>query len=222
MKHKARLIFMIILFICLPAAAFAAKQYVSDQLVLSLRESADPQSTIIGHLKTDDAVEVLSEAGEFVKVKSEAGTGYLLKQYLTASAPKQLTINRLEQEVATLREDLETYTTGAEGQQQELGQLRQSNRQLQTDLDQANSELADLRTKYDRLQADSQDLVSIIKERDQLREASNRTADEIAALRDENETLLATGIIKWFLAGAGTLFFGWFMGKFSRKKHRAF
>jgi SH3 domain protein len=222
MKPKKSLVLIFTLLVCLPATASAATQYVSDQLVLSLRETADPQSTVIGHLKTDDAVEVQSESGEFAKVSTEAGTGYLLKQYLTATPPKQLTINRLQHEVANLRAELESYTTGAEGQQQELGQLRQTNRQLQADLEQAKSDLSGIQEKYDRVLADSKDLLSIIQERDQLRETSKQVASEISALRDENESLLTTGIIKWFLAGAGTLFFGWILGKLSRKKHRAF
>jgi len=222
MKHKTYLVLIFTLFLCQPAAASAATQYVSDQLVISLRETAEPQSTIIGHLKTDDAVELLSESGEFAKVSSEAGTGYVLKQYLTATPPKQLTINKLQREVANLRADLETYTSGAEGQQQELAQLRQTNRQLQTDLEQANTELAGLQNKYDSILADSKDLVAIIKERDQLRAASTQAEADVATLREENESLLATGIIKWFLAGAGTLCFGWILGKLSRKKHRAF
>jgi SH3 domain protein len=225
MKHKRCLILIFILFVCLPVAAVTAAtatQYVSDQLVLSLRETADPQSTIIGHLKTDDKVEILSEVGEFVQVNSEAGTGYLRKQYLTATLPKQLTINRLEQEAAKLRANLGAYSSGAEGQQQELGELRQTNQQLEKDLEQAISELAGLQKEYDSILADSKDLLTIIAERDQLRESSSQAKADLTALREENESLLATAIIKWFLAGAGTLCFGWIMGKLSRKKNRTF
>jgi len=216
------LVMIIVAASCLSVEALAATSYVSDQLVLSLRETADPDSPIIGHLKTDDAVEILAEAGEFVQVTTDAGTGYLRKQYLTSAKPKQFTINKLEKEVASLSQQLESYTSGAEGQQQELVQLRQTNAQLKTDLSQTKDELGSLQKKYDHILTNSKDLLSIIKERDQLSETTAQLEAETTKLREENESLLATGIIKWFLAGAGTLCFGWFLGKVSRKKRRAF
>jgi SH3 domain protein len=223
MKPMRFLLLMIIVAVsCLSVQALAATSYVSDQLVLSLRETADPDSPIIGHLKTDDAVEILAEAGEFVQVATDVGTGYLRKQYLTAAKPKQFTINQLTKEVANLSQQLESYTAGAEGQQQELVQLRQTNAQLKTDLSQTKDELGSLQKKYDHILANSKDLLTIIKERDQLSETTAQLEAETAKLREENESLLTTGIIKWFLAGAGTLCFGWAMGKVSRKKRRAF
>jgi len=221
MMLKRSLLVILVMLFSLPASA-AATQYVSDQLVLSLRETAAPNSSIIGHLKTDDAVEVLAEAGEFVQVSTGEGTGYVLKQYLTATPPKQFTIDKLKQEVAELNRQLESYTSGAEGQQQELVQLRQTNSQLESDLSRTRNELGSLQKKYDRILANSEDLLAIIQERDQLRETNTKLEADATTLREENESLLATGIIKWFMAGAGTLCFGWVMGKLSRKKRRAF
>jgi len=222
MKLKRSLLVILVMLTCMPTYATAATQYVTDQLVISLRETAAPDSTIIGHLKTDDAVELLTEAGEFARISSDDGTGYVLKQYLTATQPKQFTINKLKQEVAGLTRQLESYTAGADDQQQELVRLRQANGQLETDLSRTKNELDNLQMKYDRILANSEDLLAIIQERDQLRETNTRLEADATTLREENESLLATGIIKWFLAGAGTLLCGWLLGKISRKKRRAF
>lgn len=222
MKLKRSLLVILVMLTCLPAHATAATQYVTDQLVISMRETVDPDSAIIGHLKTDDAVELLTDAGEFARVSSDEGTGYVRKQYLTATPPKQFTINKLKQEVAGLTRQLESYTAGADDQQQELVRLRQANGQLETDLTRTRNDLDSLQTKYDRILANSEDLLAIIQERDQLRETNTKLEADTTTLREENESLLATGIIKWFLAGAGTLCFGWVMGKISRKKRRAF
>lgn len=222
MQFKICSALIIVTLLSLTSPALAAKQYVSDQLVLTLRETANPDSAVLGHLKTDAAVEVLAEEGEFARVRSELGTGYVRRQFLTTTPPKQFTIDRLEQQVATLSQQLESYTAGGEGQQQELDRLRRENRQLESSLAQAQEQLAELQGKHERLLANSEDLLEIIGQRDQLLETTTRLEAETLALREENERLLATGIIKWFLAGAGTLCFGWLLGKISRKKRRGF
>jgi len=222
MKDKTCLLLIFIIVVCLPTMATAARQYVTDQLVITIRETADPGSSPIGHLNTDDPVEVLAEEGEFAKMNAGPITGYVRTQYLTSTPPKQFTIDKLEQEVARLKKQLESYASGTEDQKQELVQLRQTNGQLETELQEAKTKLAELQEKYQDILSSSKDLMTIIQERDQLRETNVQLAAETSSLREENESLLATGIIKWFLAGAGTLLFGWLLGKFSRKKRRAF
>ena len=51
-------------------AAWAETRYISDQLVVSLRTS--PQNgEIIKYLRTDNAVEVIEEVGDFIKVQTK-------------------------------------------------------------------------------------------------------------------------------------------------------
>lgn len=222
MQLKIYLALIIIALLSLPLPALAKKQYVTDQLVLTLRETVDPNSAVLGHLNTDAAVEILAEEGDFARVSSEIGTGYVRRHFLTATPPKQITIDRLERQVTTLNQQLEAYTAGGEGQQQELEQLRQDNRQLETALAEAQGQLTELQGKYEQILANSGELLEIIRQRDQLLETTAQLEAEATALREENTSLLKTGIIKWFLAGAGTLCFGWLLGKISRKQRRGF
>ena len=50
-----------------------------------------------------------------------------------------------------------------------------------------------------------------------LEENAQLTA-EVQILRDENLSLKRSGVIKWLLAGGGVFFFGWIIGKISRKR----
>ena len=40
----------------------------------------------------------------------------------------------------------------------------------------------------------------------------------VAVFSEKNEKLIAARMVKWFLAGGGVFFFGWIIGKISRKK----
>jgi len=42
----------------------------------------------------------------------------------------------------------------------------------------------------------------------------------VGYLRQENERLSRTGMIRWFLAGAVVLLVGWMVGRVSRKKKK--
>lgn len=213
---------LLILLLILPFTAHAETRYVSDQLVLTLRETADPQSPVIGHLKTDDAVEVLGEEGDFARVQAAVGTGYVRKQYLTDARPKTEIIKELEQQLASLQNQLRNASSGTKDQKQQLAELQLLNQTLEKRLQEVSATRDSLQKRYDELLGNSKDLTAIINERDQLRESNGQLTADNEQLREENESLLTKGIIKWFLAGAGTLFFGWLLGKVSRKKRRAF
>ena len=79
--------------------ANAETRYISDQLVVSLREQPQKGAQSITYLKTDMAVEVLEEDGEYIKVQTEAGeVGYIKQNYLTTKTPRSAIIKQLQQE----------------------------------------------------------------------------------------------------------------------------
>jgi len=210
--------------ICLsPLPAAAETAYVTDQLVLTLRSATGNQYTAVGHLKTATAVDILAEEGKFLKVRTEDGKeGYVLKQYITTELPKQQVVARQKAELEQLRARLQKLSSSSTRQQQGMADLEQQRTQLAHQLQQTRNELQQLTSEHQQLLDASQNLLQITQERDQLKEENQRLAADATRLQDENASLLTTGSIKWFLAGAGVLFFGWFMGKISRKKRRPF
>ena len=90
MKNCWRLAgFVLIVLACWTATAWAETRYVSDQLVVSLREQPQNGSQPIIYLRTDMSVEVLEELGEYIKARTKAGeVGYIQQKYLTTETPK--------------------------------------------------------------------------------------------------------------------------------------
>lgn len=213
--------------------AWAETRYISDQLVVSLREQPQQNAASTTHLNTDTPVTVLEETGNFVKVKTEAGEiGYIQRHYLTPETPKPLIINRLQQEydrladkVAELQKQLALTTSRSDASQQELTeQLAESNRQLsalQKDLEESQAALTRTRQEFQALQNDAREVVAITKERDQLRKTNQELATAVTELEEKVQDLTISGLIKWFLAGAGVLLLGWIFGRFAGGRRRS-
>ena len=96
-----------VFFFC-PALARAETRYISDQLVVSLREQPQNNAETIVYLKTDAPVEVLEAGEEYLKVKTENGEiGYIQKHYLTKDTPKASIISRLTRDNKALQQRVE-------------------------------------------------------------------------------------------------------------------
>jgi SH3 domain protein len=215
------------------AIAGAETRYVSDQLVVALREQPRQSAPSITYLKTDMAVKILEETGAYVKVQTKAGeTGYIKQNYLTPNTPKSVIIKQLQRErdrLANKIEEMQRQVTTAASQgdksQQELSaQLAASNKQvsaLKKELEVSQATLTQTNRAYQTLQKDAKDVVNISEERKQLREANQELTIAVTNLEDEVESLAMTGIIKWFLAGGGVLFLGWIIGKLSSGRRRS-
>ena len=224
---------ILIILLCGTSTSLAETRYVSDQLVVSLREQPQSNSSPIIYLKTDMAVEFLEEAGEYIKVRSKKGeTGYILQKYLTTAKPKSIIINKLQKErdqlagkIADIRQQAVSTTSQSSKSQQELAlqliDLRENNTALQDKWIQSQAELKQTRQDYQALQNDAKEVIAITAERDQLRKTNQELSTKNIALDKEMGSLTRTSVIKWFLAGAGVLFLGWIIGKVSGNRRRS-
>lgn len=205
----------------LPAGrAIADTQYVSDQLTITLRKGEGNQYKILKMLKAGTPVETLQEgtAGYVLVRTSDGSKGWVRKQYLTNETPKPIVIAHLEKE----REQLREQVTQLESQQAELTAKLENSRK---DLSGGNAAFADLQkeldkvqSKYDDLHTNASNVVELAKEHDRLKAHNDQLLAEVDQLRQENENILHTGAVKWFLAGAGVFLVGVIFGKTSRKK----
>jgi len=170
----------------------AKTQYVSDQLLITMREGKGNEYKIIKMLPAGTPLEIIQESQNYLRVRTQDGQeGWVLTQYITPETPKTEIIARLEKEIDQLKKTLEQ----CKGEKDSLqGQLKT--------------------VKVER----SKNVVELTNERDRLKTLNDRLSTETEHLRKENSLLKRLQILWWFLAGGGVFFVGWITGRVSRKK----
>lgn len=236
MRFYQKLIVFQLAFLFIHTIAAAETLYVSDQLVITFRQGKSSEHKILKTLKTGTPLEILekAEGDNYVKVRLQSGDeGYVLSQYLTNDTPKSILISRLEKQVEKIREQLaqseakraeSTQKLKAVQEKQALkeGELTRSITELNLVLAKTKEDLRAATEKYNTLLDNSGKVVEITNDRDRLKKSNEKLSSEVQLLTAENSALLRTGAIKWFLAGGGVFFFGWIIGKISRKKKSRF
>jgi SH3 domain protein len=213
-----------------PTAA-AETRYVTDLLIVSVRQNPADNAPALTTVQSGNSVEVLADSGRFLQVKTSSGVqGYILKQYLVSAAPKAAGLAGIEKERDRLKDELAAAERERKAATTALDELRKvqagkaaasaTSPGLPGELEQVKGELAESRRKYEALVASSRDVVGLSKERDQLRKEAARLNAELDSLHTEGTKLGYREMIPWFLAGGGVLFFGWILGKMSRQKRR--
>jgi SH3 domain protein len=213
--------------------ALAETRYVADVLVVDLRSEPRTSAPASRYLRTGDAMEVLDEEGNFLKVRTSDGTvGWVIQQYTTTETPKAHVIARLKAEVSRLKKRALEAEDGAARFQADAEAATESqveaSRRLQVALDEARTaaaaaqeQLHELRRKYEQLVQTSQDAVQTMKERDRLKTEHQRMTETVQRLEQERDQRTRSYAIQWFLAGAGVLLVGWLLGASFRRKRKS-
>lgn len=223
MKTAIGMVTLLVLILASAPPAAADTRFVSDRLFVTVRASKAPGAQVLATVTSDDPVEVLEEGDEFLKVRTKEGAiGFIRAQYITKEAPKSVIIGRLEKEIDRLKKRIEELQTAQPPQAQEMETLRERAQSLEENLAEAQNELNSVTEKYNTLVKNSKRVVEITAENDLLQEENRRLSAETATLQEENEQLLRSGMMQWFLAGAGVFLVGWIIGKISRKQKRLF
>jgi SH3 domain protein len=192
---------LVILLSALVGTAQADKRYVSDSLVLTLREAPNLDGRILGTIRTGDPVEVLEESGRHLRVQTEAGEqGWVAEQYITAETPKPMIIAQLRDELDRLQERIRKYEGGENPFLDKLKAAEESYLQKVKELEQNAARLVD--------------------ERNELKAANAGLNAEIRNLQRQIKTLRGSGKLRWFLAGAAVFCLGLIAGQISKRKKR--
>jgi SH3 domain protein len=134
MKRNIIILIFLALFIALAAPVHAKTQYVSDQIVITMRSGQGEEFRIIKHLRTGTPLEVLAEDGPFLRVRTKDGTkGWVRKRYITSETPKATVIAGLKKEIAGMKAtvgDTEALARESDRLQAENKRLRQENEQF--------------------------------------------------------------------------------------------
>ena len=181
--------------------ARADRRYVSDRLIITLREAPDSDSRVLRTLMTGAPVEVLEESGRYLRVRTEAGEeGWVAEQYITPETPKPIIIAQLKDEINRLREEIKEYE-GAENPF--LDKLKAAEKRYLEQVKELEQNAADL-----------------VDERNKLKAANANLSTEIRNLERQVETVRGSGKLRWFLAGAAVFCLGLIAGQISRRKKR--
>jgi len=230
---KSKLILLFVLFIPLSVSvgpAHADRRYVSDMLIITLREGQGREYKARRTLKTGTPIEVLEEGGRYLRVRTEEGEeGWVAKQYITSKLPKALIIAGLKQETNRLGERVEELEKrqvllldqlkdAERSHVAKVKELEKNANKYREEVSRMTTELRQITEKYNILLDQSKNVVQLISEHDRLQAENAKLDTEMDHLKQENARLRSIGMLRWFLAGAGVFFIGLIAGKVSRKK----
>ncbi len=198
---------LLLTFAAISASIAANYNYVSDQLVITLRTGQGNTYQILKTLPTGTRLEVLEtiETG-YSRVRTNDGTeGWVRSQYL------------IDKPTAAMR---------LEHASRQLEQLKEQNNKLRDTLSQVQKERADLSAERDDLLNQKQEAdkelahlsevaakpVMLDKQNQELQQKNVAQEKEMQILNQENQVLKDRSRRDWFIAGAGVLLGGLILG----------
>ncbi|MFH2091234.1 MAG: SH3 domain-containing protein [Pseudomonadota bacterium] len=212
--------------ICLiPHSLIAKTGYVSDMLLLTFRDGPGKTASVIKTLSSSTPVEILEEQVGFYKVQLQSREiGWVDKKFIIFETPKSMIIKQLEQTIASLENQITTLQSAAQASKDHLSSSNDDNiikiQSLESSLQTALSEnqtltrsLSETNEKYNTLIQQSKNIQSIVAENKTLKEQNKSLTIDLDALKKSSTSILKIGMIKWFLAGVGTLLLGWILGQ---------
>jgi SH3 domain protein len=222
--------------VCILAAlivsAHADTRYVSDMLVISIRDAPIQNAGVLGYIKTPTAVDVLEEQGDYLKIKTKDGLeGWVLTKYIVTEKPKALIIEDLKNQIEQLKKEVEaskfkqnTLSNASSGTtenyEKKIRELKEAVDKNQKLADKAGRDFAALDKKYKALLLHSGNTDQLIKELNRLKKANTQLNAEITSLRKNAGSPLKSRKLQLFVAGAGVLFIGMMLGGSAKKKKR--
>ena len=117
MTLNKRTLFLFFLFsFCLLAfvdqSVWADTRYVSDQLVISMREGRLPEDPAVAFIVAGTPVEVIEEAEEHLLVRIVNGQeGWVRSKFILAQRPKSMIITELEAKIEELESEIQAMGT---------------------------------------------------------------------------------------------------------------
>ncbi|MFO7886307.1 MAG: TIGR04211 family SH3 domain-containing protein [Desulfobacteraceae bacterium] len=204
---------------------YAETAYVSDMLILTLREGPGRDYNVMKTLKSNDDVEIIEEREDYYHVLLKTGEkGWVQKQYISFELPDSIRVSRLEEKIQTLEKqnkrlekDKEAAVSLLEKKQKEFrSQKIEIETLLEAELEKnkiLSGKIEEVVSRYEVLKNDASSVV-ILKQRNQkLEEENAKLSKQLKLTSGDRKQLLKTAFIKWFLAGGGVLFMGWLIGR---------
>ncbi len=211
----------------LAPSAIADIQYVSDLLIISIREGQRPEAPVVGYLPSAAPVEVLEETQDFMRIRAEDGIqGWVRKKFIVKDKPKAIIIKELEEQILLLKEDIKTLQQGSDtqGLLNTITEYKKQVATLTTSFENEKKTTSTLKKNLQQLNATHQALekkhkntADTIKELASIKAENQVLKDKLAAMPPIDSNAMLSGNMKWFLIGGGVLLFGFLMGRVIRR-----
>ena len=226
------LIFVIILTITIKSV-FADTRYVSDELIISVRDGQNQDDNVLGYIRTGTAVDVFEEKGRYLRIKTEDGLeGWVQTQYIISEKPNGRIIEDLRNEINDLNKKVESSKNGQGSLSDKLlvtkqiyevriRELEQEVNINQKNTAKAKSELIELNKKYKKLLSNSENTDELIRKLKKSKKLDSKLKTEINNLKKDSQSPLKSSIIQPFLAGAGVFIVGFILGGLARRMKRS-
>ena len=207
MNYRYLLLLTLLAPIAAPTHLFAETQYVSDDLVITLRTGQGNQYEIIKTLSSGAKLEILEQTDTgYTKVKTEAGIeGWVRTQYLTKEPIAAIKLEKAEAKIGKLNDKVTSL-------QEELKTLRKDKTQLDTEYDKLRGEHQSATKELTQLSEIASRPKQLASENKDLRLQYEKINDELVLVKQENQVLKDRSKRNWFLAGAGVVILGMLIG----------
>jgi SH3 domain protein len=227
-------IFFIVAFIVSASinSVFADTRYVSDRLIISVRDGQDQNAAVLGYLETAAPVEILEENGDFLRIRTEDGLeGWVRAQYIVSETPKTLIIDNLKNEINALNKEIQAIKNKEDSTSNTLSESKKMYREKIEELKEevninqkfaakAKSDFIELNNKYTNLLNNSKNTEKLINEVEKLKKSNNELNTEVKSLRMDRKNPLKSNRIQSFIAGAGVLLLGFILGGSAKKRKK--
>jgi SH3 domain protein len=227
------LLMFVIIFTANINSLFAETRYVSDRLIVSVRNGTNQDDNVLGHIKTGTAVNVLEEKGRYLRIKTEDGLeGWVQAQYLISEKPNGRIIEDLRNEINELNKKIKFLKNEEDTLSKKLLVKKQINevkiKELGNELnisqkntEKAKNDLIELNKKYKKLLSDLENTDELIWKLEKSKKLDSKLKNEISNLKKEIHTPRKPSIIKPFIAGAGVFLVGFIIGAITKRKKKA-
>ena len=215
------------------SSVLAETRYVSDRLIVSVRDGQDPNAAVLGYIETGTPVDILEEKENLLKIRTKDGIeGWVRAQYIVSEKPKALIVENMKNEITALNKEIEALKNNQDSAsnmlseskkmyQEKIEELKEEVSINQKFAAKAKSDFIQLNKKYTALLKNSENTEKLIGEVERLKKLNAELNTEVKSVRKDRKNPLKSNTIQSFIAGAGVLLFGFILGGSVKKKKRA-
>jgi len=214
-------------------SVFADTRYVSDRLIISVRDGQNQNAAVLGYVETAAPVDILEEKEDLLKIRTEDGIeGWVQAQYIVSEKPKPLIIENLKNDIMVLNKDIETFKNEQNSASNTLSKTKNMYREKIEELKEevninqkfaakSKSDFIQLNKKYKNLLKHSKNTEKLIGKVEKLKKLNAELNTEVKSLRKDRKNPLKSNRIQSFIAGAGVLLFGFILGGSAKKRKKS-
>jgi SH3 domain protein len=213
-------------------SVLAETRYVSDRLIISVRDGQSQNAAVLGYIETGAPVDILEEKEDVLKIRTKDGIeGWVRAKYIVPEKPKAMIIEHLKNEIAALNKTIEALKNNQDSTSNRLSESKKTYQEMIEELKEevktnqkfaanAKSDFIQMNKKYSTLLKNSKNSAKLIEETERLKKLNSKLNTEVKSLRKDQKNPLKSKRIQSFIAGAAVLLFGFFLGGSVKKKKR--